>query len=104
MEEQVGTYKKLPFIGQTYLYKDTDPTRNKPKRDSESHVQVFCSNKPEDREALAQIYTKARKNQVYIEDLDKKCMEKNDACVWYTYIVWTDKFYTNPNKKQNRDE
>lgn len=90
------TYKGKPFRGSSFIFKESDPARSKPQRSFESYSRIFCSTSQDEMTELADIYTKVANKTAFINDLDKKCIEKDDECVWYIYIVWTEEFYKQP--------
>jgi len=95
-EDKNYKYNGLPFKGPLYFFKDSDSSDKKPKIDYNTNVKVFDSTDEEDMLKLGKIYTEARRGIVKIEDTAKQYDEKTGG--WKVYLVWTNRFYTSPDK------
>lgn len=90
-------YNGLPFKGHMYFFKEDSP-REKPVKAYDSKADMFNMSIQEDKDKLSSIYTQARKGTIQLEDLEKEYDHTEHT--WKVYVVWSEKYYTNPKTKR----
>lgn len=102
-EEIQGTpfeYEGVPFVGQPFLFKDSDPDYLKPQMRSAHRLEVLRSWEDPDRRRYEQIYNLIASGKAQLFYEERHFDEKKSG--WLMLLSWTELYSEAPVDRQHR--